>query len=362
MNDAQALPSLTLRFCEGSSDKVYQAQIVPQGEGYVVNFQYGRYGTALQTGCKTPVPVTLEAAKKVFSKLASEKKSKGYTENGSGTAYQDTDNEQRVSGFLPQLLNPIEPDEAKGLLIDSSWCMQQKHDGVRCMLRVLCGEVTGINRKGLTVPLPRAVVDAAQGMPGRNDFVLDGELVGETLHVFDILRNDGTDTTSLPLSARLAILDAYTDTGAVRRVATYKTREQKAQALEQFRANGAEGVVFKKLASPYRAGRPNALGDALKLKFVASASVRVRTINAGKRSVGMELLDASGAWVDVGNVTIPPNHAIPAVADILEVAYLYAFRGGSLFQPVLLAKRADIEVADCTTAQLQFKGEDRAAA
>lgn len=34
--------NITLYYREGSSDKVYRAAIEPKGEGYVVNFAYGR--------------------------------------------------------------------------------------------------------------------------------------------------------------------------------------------------------------------------------------------------------------------------------------------------------------------------------
>jgi len=48
----------------------------------------------------------------------------------------------------------------------------------------------------------------------------------------------------------------------------------------------------------------------------------------------------------VGNVTIPSNHEVPQVGDIVEVRYLYYFRGGSLYQPVYLGKRSDLEKSD----------------
>lgn len=49
--------SIALAFTEGSSDKVYHAQLEAKGEGYTVNFQYGRRGGTLASGSKTPEPV-----------------------------------------------------------------------------------------------------------------------------------------------------------------------------------------------------------------------------------------------------------------------------------------------------------------
>ena len=63
----------TLHYREGSSDKVYQASIEPQGEGFVVNFAYGRRGSTMSTGTKTQAPVDYDTAKTIHEKLVREK-------------------------------------------------------------------------------------------------------------------------------------------------------------------------------------------------------------------------------------------------------------------------------------------------
>jgi len=37
------------------------------------------------------------------------------------------------------------------------------------------------------------------------------------------------------------------------------------------------------------------------------------------------------------------------------VRYLYAYEGGSLFQPTYLGQRADLEAGDCVKSQLKYK-------
>src|SRR6266571_2460171 len=106
---------ITLYYRQGSSDKVYQASIEPADGGHVVRFAYGRRGTTLQTGTKTNTPVTQDEAKRIYDKLVAEKTAKGYTPGEDGTPYQHTDREQQVSGITPQLLNPIEAEEAARL-------------------------------------------------------------------------------------------------------------------------------------------------------------------------------------------------------------------------------------------------------
>ncbi|HEY9703640.1 MAG TPA: WGR domain-containing protein, partial [Allocoleopsis sp.] len=65
---------------EGTSDKIYEADLCQVGDKYVVNFRYGRRGTNLKEGVKTETPVTLPDAEKIFNKLIAEKVKKGYQE------------------------------------------------------------------------------------------------------------------------------------------------------------------------------------------------------------------------------------------------------------------------------------------
>jgi len=85
MQTLTELPTTTLYYREGSSDKVYQCQIEAAGERFVVNFAYGRRGGTLNTGTKTNVPVDYDSAQRIFDKLVKEKRSKGYTEGKNGT-------------------------------------------------------------------------------------------------------------------------------------------------------------------------------------------------------------------------------------------------------------------------------------
>ncbi|HZZ00926.1 MAG TPA: hypothetical protein VFE36_15300 [Candidatus Baltobacteraceae bacterium] len=51
------------------------------------------------------------------------------------------------------------------------------------------------------------------------------------------------------------------------------------------------------------------------------------------------------------------DNGIPSVGDVVEIRYLYAYRGGSLYQPVYLGKRTDMDQSDCKLSQLKYKGE-----
>src|SRR6266481_774262 len=109
----------TLYYRQGSSDKVYQANVEQQNGGYVVNFAFGRRGATLQTGTKTQSAVSSDEAKRIFDKLVNEKTAKGYTPGQDATPYQHTDKKKRVAGIMCQLLNPIEESEATRLINDT---------------------------------------------------------------------------------------------------------------------------------------------------------------------------------------------------------------------------------------------------
>src|SRR6266404_2402115 len=141
---------ITLYYREGSSDKVYQAAIEPKGELFVVNFAFGRRGSTLSTGTKTS-----------YDKLVREKMAKGYTPGEDGTPYQHSDKQDRVTGILPQLLNPIDEKEVRRLLRDPAWCLQEKFDGRRVLIRKEGDQITSINRKGLVSGLPSSIAFSA---------------------------------------------------------------------------------------------------------------------------------------------------------------------------------------------------------
>ena len=138
--------SIALYFREGHSDKVYQAQLYRVEGGYVINFQFGRRGGTLQSGTKTVQPVPYDEAAKVYERLVSERKARGYTEAEGSTPYQGAPPSRQPSGLLPQLLNPIDEKEAARLIADIAWLMQEKKDGHRMLIRKTGDTIQAINR------------------------------------------------------------------------------------------------------------------------------------------------------------------------------------------------------------------------
>jgi bifunctional non-homologous end joining protein LigD len=353
---SQTPERITLYYRSGSSDKIYCANLEPQGERFAVTFAYGRRGSTLKTGTKTPAPVDYATAKKIYDQLVKDKMAKGYTPGEDGTPYQGTTREFRATGILPQLLNPIDEAEAQLLIADPDWWMQEKLDGKRVLLLKSGDTITGINRKGLAIALPTPIVDFARTLGG-TQWLLDGEAVGDVLIVFDLLEQACVDLRGQTYRQRLTALSGLLAPGGeapIRTLTTATTKAKKQTLLETLRSTNREGVVFKRHAAPYTPGRPASGGDQRKLKFTATASCIVLAINPGKRSVSLELCDQERR-VAVGNVTIPAGKPVPQPGTVIEIRFLYAFPGGSLYQPVYLHPRDDLAPADCRVDQLKFR-------
>jgi bifunctional non-homologous end joining protein LigD len=315
--------NITLYFKENGSDKVYQARLEQKGNGWVVNFAFGRRGTTLQTGAKTTLPVAFEKAKAIYDKLVREKIGKGYTPGADGTPYKQTGKEQCDTGLRCQLLNTVAEDQLNKLLDDNEHWLQEKKDGRRMLVRKEGADIDGINRSGLSAGLPASIIRAAKALPG--PFVIDGECVGDKLFAFDLLSFNGEDLRPLPYAERLRRLNAVLrgNSPAIEIVETATTPANKRILFERFKAEKREGIVLKHCGAPYTAGRPNSGGSQLKFKFVATASFIVAKVN-DKRSVALELFANRKERVSAGNVTIPPNAEIPKVGAVVEARYLYA--------------------------------------
>jgi len=354
--DGQVSQSSFLYFTGQGSDKVYQVHLRPKDDGWVVDYGNGRRGGTLATGTKTSSPVDFEAALKIYEKVVKEKTSKGYTPDQSGALYTATDLAGRMSGELPQLPTLILEEQAARYFDDAGWGLQEKADGENRILLIEGGTVRGTNRRGLFVDIPQAWVGAAGAPAGRT--VVAGEHVGDAFKAFDLLELDGQDLRGAPFIERFGHLQKMA--GLVQWMvvlALELTAEGKRRRAAELLAAHGEGYVLKALDAPFAAGRSTA---SLKFKFNQSATCEVIRVNA-QRSVAVGLRDDTGAMVDLGNVTVPPNEALPAVGTLVEVRYLYRYAGGKFEQPVYKGQRPDMTSEDAVLSQVT-RIKDRSAA
>jgi bifunctional non-homologous end joining protein LigD len=368
------IKSVDLFYQEGSSDKVYFLQIeenkVSNVIGYVVNFSYGRRGNAMQTGTKTNSPVTFYEAEKIYQKILNEKLGKGYkissqhTNNTTTKVTKIDINDipslipvvkKEVKPVTPKcvLLNPISEERANEILQDDNWIVQEKMDGVRFMLDVKNGvfilQSKGYNRKGQEVPVPNNIKKMAENLP---TCFLDGELVGDVFHVFDMIGFHECEITHDDFETRYQLLEKNIKPNDSLKIVKIYHGKDKVKFYDSVKTV-AEGVVFKKKSATYHVGRPASGGDYLKFKFCESCTCIVTKVS-NKRSVSIGLYEGDKI-VEMGNVTIPANYDIPKEGSVVEVRYLYAYKNGSLYQPVYLGERDDVDVDNVDS--IKYKNE-----
>lgn len=346
----ETVKSISFECKENGSNKEYHIQIVKSGSEFLINFQYGAIGSTLRPGTKTPSPISEGEAEKLFQKLIKERLAKNYKPSGESkdTGFSGPTIQSKEVVMLPQLLNAI--DDVDKYINDDEYIAQEKFDGNRQMIISGNGIVIGLNKKGIAIQLQKLIIDAVKYF----ECIIDGEIIGEKLFVFDILSLNGEDLKNLAVVQRLKVLGYLKFGKAIEIVKTAYTREEKQKMYDKLVANNSEGIVFKLKSSPYTAGRPNSGGNSLKYKFIKEASFIVQGHTKGKRSIELGLID-NGNRVFMGKCTVPPNKTVPEIGSVVEVKYLYCYLGGCIFQPVYKEQRTDVDLNECVMSQIVYK-------
>lgn len=165
---------------------------------------------------------------------------------------------------------------------DDAWAYEMKWDGYRAIVEVAGGRLRIVSRRGndLTARYPELDgLPAAVGV----DAVLDGELVvldesgrpsfqeiqqhlaPAALFLFDVLRLDGQDVMAAPWHERRSLLERLGLSGD-RWQTPPVTRRDGTRAADAARALGLEGIVAKRVDSPYTPGRRSTAWQ--KLRFM----------------------------------------------------------------------------------------------
>lgn len=346
--------NINLYYQDRNSDKVYNACITPVAEGYYVDFSYGRRGSSLTTGRKNQIPTTYDQALTIFDKLVKEKTAKGYKESGI-TSTISAVVDSRDTGVKPQLLNECSEQNVEKYLTDSNWCAQEKFDGENRLL--FSGKPSyAANRKGLTVTVSDKIQTELDKIT--SGAIIAGEDLGDKIVIFDQIDDF---VKNLPYIERLnSMIDILenpyemVDFDVIIPIRIAWTTDEKRALYAELKARDAEGIVFKNIHAVHEPGRPSSGGNQLKFKFYETASCIVSGINTDKRSIQLSLYDA-GKLHNVGNATVYPNQDIPELNSIVEIKYLYAYPGGSLYQPIFLKPRHDVDASECLCSKLKYK-------
>ena len=155
---------------------------------------------------------------------------------------------------------------------DDEWAYEIKWDGFRTFAFVDDGEVRLQSSSGLDVTArypelagfgaavnaPSAIIDGellvldANGRP--NFGLLQQHSAQVVYYPFDVLQIAGTDTVSLPYEQRRALLESLVEPGTNWMVPAYRIGDG-AALHEVTAAQGLEGIMAKRLGSPYLPGK-----------------------------------------------------------------------------------------------------------
>jgi len=232
------------------------------------------------------------------------------------------------AGALPKFVEPCLPSSVEKAPSGGDWVHEIKYDGYRVQVRIENGRVTLLTRTGLdwTERFP-AIAKAVASLPVKSALI-DAEIVVQTeagvasftalvealktgkggdlvLYAFDLLHLDGFDLREAPLKERkaaLAKLVAANGSDGRVRFSDHLSGDGDTVFRHASRL-GLEGIVSKRLSSPYLSGR---VTSWLKLKstdrkpFVI-AGYMPSTVD--KKAVGALVL---GEYV--GGKLVPSGH------------------------------------------------------
>lgn len=337
----------------GTSDKEYRAQITKNGSGYQVQYQFGKRGGTMQPGVhrETKEPVPLEEAERIYDKLVNEKLSKGYvgTEAAAFTTAPTILSKAVAKNRTPypqEELEEVGIEVAEVLVKDNRYLMQLKANGhFRQGEKLTDGSVVSYNKKGEAKPFPPEVEKELAKLTLKT-FFFDGELVGTTYFIFQMLHKNGKCFKALPFVDRLrhATDVIPEDSPYIKVIATWNTTKEKQGGLALCRKARCEGVCFKLKDAPYRAGNS---GVHKKFKFLKTCTCKVMELGtSGKENARLGLLK-DGKWIEVAGASMIGKDKRIAVGSLVEVTFLY-FTGSRLCQPRITELRDDVRESDCT--------------
>ena len=256
-----------------------------------------------------------------------------------------------------ELLQDAPDDLIKRLVLDSHWVFQEKHNGDRRLIEKQGNVIRDYNRNGLKGKgLPPSVMNAIKNHP-MYQFIIDGELVGNTFFVFDILYYGGQVTADKPYSYRESLYHAsFDDAGCIVPVKSARTSEEKIALIKKLKEERAEGFVAKDTRADYRPSENNQRWN-YRYKFVKDLDAVVigystKMVDGKMRdSVRLGCYDEHGVLHDICGATKKLGLDLrPGTVVILR--YLYGTKTLDVVQPRIMDVRKDKAPHECTLSQI----------
>lgn len=275
----------------------------------------------------------------------------------------------------PMLASVQDQTTVDDAMQDHSWLAQFKYDGDRVVIEVTNGQIRVLNRQGQE---KTRNVGAAHLHPftalDEGRWVFDGEVVGRTLVLFDlIMASDGTSTWSQEsdpflrryrvlelIAGVLGIMDAEiapADAPVV--LAPVATdNETKLDYLTQAVRDQREGIILRHTDGPYESGRRST--TLVKHKLIKDADVIVTALHDTKQSATLSVHALDGSLLEVGSASTIGKGGV-SVGDVWQVTFLYVTdpQYPRMVQPRLVLWRSDKDPAECSIEQFADAGTNK---
>lgn len=275
----------------------------------------------------------------------------------------------------PMLASVQDQTTVDDAMQDHSWLAQFKYDGDRVVIEVSDGQIRVLNRQGQE---KTRNVGAAHLRPftalDEGRWVFDGEVVGRTLVLFDlIMASDGTSTWSQesdPFLRRYRVLEliagvldimdaeiAPADAPVV--LAPVATdNETKLDYLAQAVRDQREGIILRHTDGPYESGRRST--TLVKHKLIKDADVIVTALHDTKQSATLSVHALDGSLLEVGSASTIGKGDV-SVGDVWQVSFLYVTdpQHPRMVQPRLILRRSDKNPAECSIEQFADAGTNK---
>ena len=215
----------------------------------------------------------------------------------------------------PPRFTPMLAEGGYDAFDDPAWWFEPKLDGIRCLAEMSTGETMLRTRTGRDATAQYPELHMTHELVDQVNAVMDGEIVAfdskgrnsfETLQqrmnlanpreierarkrwpvslvVFDLLWLDGHDVTALPLEQRRELLQLVMEEDERLRITAHVEGDGKA-LVDAARAQGLEGVVAKRLGSPYAPGRRT--DSWRKIKFASAQDCVILGFTPGQGGRG----------------------------------------------------------------------------
>lgn len=273
----------------------------------------------------------------------------------------------------PMLAATLSQDSLDGIMNSAAWVTQFKYDGDRVLIEVGNGSIRVLNRQGES---KTRNVGHAHLLPftalHRGRWVFDGEVVGRTLVLFDLVSASasrtwvkGENSFTSRYSALQVIAEALAIPAAdnltespVVLAPVCSSSETKTQMLADAVVQQREGIIARRADGVYEQGRRSS--SLLKHKLVKDVDVVISDLHATKESATLSVHDDAGRLVEVGSASTLGKGAV-CVGEVWVVTFLYVTDPSHprLVQPRLVRPRSDKTAAQCQLDQFIEAGTNR---